>query len=66
MSPLVIKALREACEVVGYARDYIDGEIDVEDGDYGEPRPNKAMQLATRLDEAMSLLDRALNEAEAT
>lgn len=64
-SPLVIKAIREAAEVLGYARDHIDGEIDVVDGDYGVPRPNRAMQLATRIDEAMTLIDRAMQEAEA-
>lgn len=63
-SPLVIRAIREAAEALGYARDFIDGQIDVVDGDYGVPRPNKAMQLAHVLDEAMTLIDRAMQEVE--
>lgn len=56
------KALIEAAEVIGYARDFVDGYIDVVDGDYGVPRPNTAMQLAQRFDEAMRLIDDALND----
>lgn len=39
------------------ARNYIDGEIDVVDGDYGEPRPNRAMNLATKIAEAIAPFD---------
>lgn len=46
--------------VVAEAREFIDGQIDVVDGPYGEPTPNRAMQLAQRLDEAMTLVDAAL------
>ena len=56
------KALMEAAEVIAYAREFVDGYIDVVDGDYGVPRPNKAMQIAQRLDEATSLIDAALND----
>lgn len=60
MSDQIEKALMEAAEVIAYAREFVDGYIDVVDGDYGVPRPNKAMQLAQRLDEAMTLVDAAL------
>lgn len=43
-------ALLEACHE---AREFIDGQIDVVDGDDGVPAPNKAMKLATILDEAI-------------
>lgn len=36
------------------AREYIDGEIDVVDGDDGIPEANKAMQLAQLIDTAIN------------
>jgi hypothetical protein len=36
------------------AREHIDGEIDVVDGDYGVPAPNKAMSLAQEIDAALA------------
>jgi hypothetical protein len=32
---------------------YFKDRSDVKDGDYGEPRPNKEMQLATMLDQTL-------------
>lgn len=34
-------------------REYLETEVDVVDGDYGEPAPNRAMQLVTMIDEAL-------------
>ena len=34
-------------------RDFLEGQIDVVDGDYGEPAPNRAMQLCTMIDETL-------------
>jgi hypothetical protein len=47
-------------EALNGAREHIDGEIDVNDGDYGEPRPNAAMQLASLIDAALSQIDGVL------
>lgn len=47
-------ALERAEEVLEQARKHIDGEIDVVDGDYGEPRPNAAMRLAAEIDAVLS------------
>ncbi len=33
-----------------HIRETIDGFVDVEDGDYGAPKPNWAMQLTTEID----------------
>lgn len=40
-------------ELLTRAREHIDGEIDVIDGDYGEPHPNAAMILASAIDAAL-------------
>ncbi len=42
------------------ARDYIDGQIDVIDGDYGIPEPNRAMSLAMEWDELIARAEQAL------
>lgn len=34
-------------------REYLEGHVDVVDGDYGEPAPNKAMRLVSMIDETM-------------
>jgi predicted nucleic acid-binding Zn-ribbon protein len=34
-------------------REYLEDEVDVVDGDYGEPAPNRAMQLVTMIDETL-------------
>lgn len=33
--------------------EFIDGQVDVQDGDYGEPEPNKAMRLMTAIREVV-------------
>lgn len=34
-------------------REYIEDHVDVVDGDYGEPAPNKAMRLVSMIDESL-------------
>lgn len=46
-----LAALISALEQV---REYIDGQIDVVDGDYGVPAPNKAMRIAQEIDTALA------------
>ena len=38
------------------AKEFIDGQVDVVDGDYGVPAPNRAMQTMTEINEIMGLL----------
>jgi hypothetical protein len=45
-------------EVLQDVREFLDGQIDVVDGDYGEPAPNKAMRLAQRIDEALGEVEK--------
>lgn len=33
--------------------EFLDNYVDVLDGDYGEPRPNRAMNLKSRIDELL-------------
>lgn len=44
----------EAQDLLDDVREFLDGYIDVTDGDYGEPRPNAAMQLASRIDDFLA------------
>jgi hypothetical protein len=34
-------------------REYLEDHVDVVDGDYGEPSPNRAMQLVSMIDESI-------------
>jgi hypothetical protein len=34
-------------------REYLEDHVDVVDGDYGEPAPNKAMRLVSMIDESL-------------
>ncbi len=34
-------------------REYLENHVDVVDGDYGEPAPNKAMRLVNMIDETL-------------
>ncbi len=38
--------------------EFLDNYIDVLDGDYGEPRPNRAMSLQQDVQAAIALLER--------
>ena len=46
-APDMLAALHEA-------REFIDGQIDVVDGSYGVPAPNRAMSLAQEIDAAIA------------
>jgi len=41
---------RRLNEALDEVRDLIDGYVDVVDGDYGQPRPNKAMRAVQIID----------------
>lgn len=56
--PFVLKLI----EALEEARNYIDGHIDVVDGSYGEPAPNRAMSLASTIDEALMPFEKVLTE----
>jgi hypothetical protein len=45
------KAKLEIVDLLCEVSDFLDNYVDVLDGDYGEPRPNKAMSLKARVDE---------------
>jgi hypothetical protein len=51
--PEIIDALNEISE-------FLDNYVDVVDGDYGEPRPNKAMSRKTEVDALLDKLNRLL------
>jgi ElaB/YqjD/DUF883 family membrane-anchored ribosome-binding protein len=40
--------------VLHEVEDFLDGQADVLDGDYGEPRANRAMQLLTEVRDAIA------------
>jgi len=40
-------------DVLSEVRDLIEGYVDVEDGDYGVPNPNKAMRAVQLIDEVL-------------
>lgn len=42
----------------------IDGYVDVEDGDYGQPRANKAMRAKQCADESISAIEKIIAKAE--
>lgn len=38
--------------------EFLDNYVDVLDGDYGEPRPNRAMSLHSRVESAIAIVER--------
>lgn len=46
---LIVKAAPKMLEALNEALEFVADHEDVVDGDYGEPAPNRAMQLATVL-----------------
>lgn len=57
--------LADILEALEAARDHLDGEIDVVDGDYGQPEPNRAMVICQQLDEAMNHVEREFDAMSA-
>jgi hypothetical protein len=51
----LIAAASVMYEALLEARDFIDGHIDVVDGNDGQPLPNRAMRLASEIDAALAL-----------
>ena len=47
----------ETYDLLVQVSEFLDNYVDVEDGDYGEPRPNRAMRLKTSVDEAIDTLE---------
>ena len=52
--------LKMAVEALEDAKEHIQGEIDVVDGTYGEPHPNKAMQLDSIIEKAIKAIKGAM------
>jgi len=44
----------ELYDVLHEAAEYLEGFVDVVDGDYGEPKPNRAMQLMRTIEAALA------------
>jgi hypothetical protein len=57
--------LADILDALSGARDLLDGQIDVVDGDYGEPAPNRAMTVCAHIDEAMAHLIREFDATPA-
>lgn len=47
----------EAYSIIEMMKAYFDDRADVVDGAYGDPRPNKEMQLSQRADEILTWLE---------
>jgi len=45
--------IQEMAALLEECKEHIAGEVDVVDGDYGVPAPNKAMQLTTEIDNVL-------------
>lgn len=52
-------AIADAIDALSEAADFLDNYVDVVDGDYGEPAPNRAMRVLTSVDAAIEALERA-------
>jgi hypothetical protein len=50
--------LADILEALEAARERLEGEVDVIDGDYGEPAPNRAMVICGKIDEAITHCER--------
>jgi hypothetical protein len=46
--------IHELIELLHRCAEFIDGYSDVVDGDYGEPEPNKAMRLLSKINEEIT------------
>jgi hypothetical protein len=51
-----LNRLPELIDVLNSVTEFLDNYVDVVDGDYGEPRPNRAMSLKASVDEHLEAL----------
>ena len=65
-APCQHKALIAVDSLLHEIAEYLRDHHDVSDGDYGEPRPNRAMQLSNELDEVAAKVSAALSRVEQT
>lgn len=49
--------LGELLDTLVEMTEFLDNYVDVNDGDYGEPRPNRAMSMQTRIDALIPLIE---------
>lgn len=42
--------IAELHDLLDEVQDFLDGQVDVVDGDYGQPKPNRAMQLVIEIE----------------
>jgi len=61
---LTRKQIADVLWALSEAREHLDGEIDVVDGDYGVPAPNRAMTICQDLDEAHALMERLMDQVK--
>lgn len=47
----------ELLDLLSDVAELLEDHSDVVDGDYGEPRPNRAMRMRQRVDEAIAALE---------
>ena len=52
-APELHQRICELEDMLDRCAEFIDGQVDVQDGDYGEPEPNKAMRLMTAIREVV-------------
>lgn len=62
---LTRKQIADVLWALSEAREHLDGEIDVVDGDYGAQEPNQAMVICQQLDEAYTLMEREFDALSA-
>ena len=61
MQTLTRSQIADVLDALSAARDLLDGQIDVVDGDYGVPAPNRAMTVCQQLDGSIELMVRAFD-----
>jgi hypothetical protein len=50
--------LLDTTDLLNRVLEFLDNYVDVVDGDYGEPRPNRAMSLTTEVGNTLRLLEK--------
>jgi len=54
---VVSAVLDEVVDTLTECLEFLDNYVDVEDGDYGQPRPNKAMSLSSRIEAVITAVN---------